>query len=121
MTLRQYHSDFLSLNSPIGVQEKDPQNDTYFRNKIIQKLDYFIKRNDNIGAKTAYAFCREEIDKRNKSIEEIIKEIESQVAQNNIMLKQEGKDGEGQYSMAKKAYDIFLDFLKEGNHDTNKL
>ena len=116
MTLRQFHSDLLFKNYPIGVQGKDPQNDTLWRDKIIGKLNYSIKdAKKEPSVYDANIWCREEIDKRGKSIDDIIKATESRIAETQIMLKQTEKDGSDKnpYEMAIKAYENFLTYLKE--------
>ena len=115
MTLKTYHSDMLNNNNFIGIKEIDPQNDKLFRNKIIQKLDYLIKTSKEPNTIQAYSFCKEEIDKRSKKIEEITKEIESKIAEQAIMLNQtkENNKDENIYNQAIKAYELFLTYIKD--------
>jgi hypothetical protein len=121
MTLRQFNGNF-NQNIDIGVKGKDPQKDTMFRNKIIQKLEYLIKTSKELVVQDAYKFCHEEINKRSKPINEIVKEIESKIAENNIAIKTlENENGdENPYKMAKRAYENFIVYLKEDTTIFNK-
>jgi hypothetical protein len=115
MTLQIFQSDIISQYPSRGVQEIDPQNDTMFRNKLIEKLDYLSKTSKNINAIDAYIWCKEELNKRSKKIEDIMKEVESKIAETKIMLKQteNDKQDENIYKEAIKAYDLFLTYLKD--------
>ena len=113
MTLRKYHSEI--LKNYTGVKLNDPQNDTLFRDKILQKLNYFIDTSKDTNIVDTYNWCKSEIDKRSKEIADIYKQTESKIAENEVMLKQSANDrsDETYYKNAIRVLQNFLTYLKE--------